>query len=368
MPGHFHAPESPPDPSCALRDMERILFVHTEGGLGDLLLSSPIAEALKRRFPGSRITGWVNPSHRPILDGNPWFDAFLPFGGCTRFKTARRAISEGRYDTAILPWTTGRQAWLARVAGIPCRVGQSGRLAYSWLFTHPVGVRSARGDTTSHWVDIQLDYARALGCEPAGARPRVWLKDAERAAVRSLLAGRGVRPGEPLCGLHVGQGLPITLDRLPIDRLVEAGGAIARSLGMRLVLTGSPDEAPVVDEVARRIGSGAVSLAGKADLRTLCALIDELSVLVCPDTGPAHVAAALGVPAVVIMTIKSAVPERWRPYRAPHRLVTTGAWHCLKRCVKETCPRFECMDGFDAWDVVRAVQELTSERRTVEAG
>jgi ADP-heptose:LPS heptosyltransferase len=78
------------------------------------------------------------------------------------------AVRAGRFDLALLPWTAGRQAWLVWLTRIPCRVGQADHLAYSFLFTHPVRVRSTRGDTESQWVDIQLDYARAIGCDASG--------------------------------------------------------------------------------------------------------------------------------------------------------------------------------------------------------
>jgi len=90
----------------------------------------------------------------------------------------------------------------------------------------------------------------------------------------------------------------------------------------------------------------------------LCAVIAEMGVLVCPDTGPGHIASALGVPVVSIFMVKSEIVPRWHPYGARHRVVTTDHWVCPKRCVKETCARFDCLEEFDPGEVVRAAREM----------
>ncbi len=337
---------------------QRILFIHTQGGIGDLLLSAPIAEAIARSWPDAAISAWVRPAYRGLLAGNPWFSDCLAID--RRFVAQCAAIRRGRFDVAILPWTTAREAALARLAGIPVRVGQAGRMAYSWTFSHAVAVRSANGDQSTHWMEIQLDYARALGCRTDGVRPRVFLEEHERRNARALLARHGIAAGARPCGLHIGKGLrvPLTEDRWPVARFIEVGQRMLAA-GRPVVLIGSAAERPLTERVAQGIGKGAVTLAGTT-VRDMAALIAEMSVIVCPDSGPGHIAAALDVPVVAIFAVKSGVIARWRPWGAGHRVVTTGAWTCPKRCVKETCTRFDCLDAFDAEEVARAALELGS--------
>ena len=83
-----------------------------------------------------------------------------------------------------------------------------------------------------------------------------------------------------------------------------------------------------------------------------------MAVVIGPDAAPGHIAAALGVPVVAIFAVKSDVVSRWRPWSARSRVVTTAPWVCPKRCVKETCGRFDCMDAFDVDGAVRAATEL----------
>jgi ADP-heptose:LPS heptosyltransferase len=335
------------------------LVIHTGGGLGDLLLSSPIGEALKQHFPGISVTWWVRSRHAPILDASPHVDRTWTDEAGAPFGSLLRTIRRGRYDLVLFPWTTGRQAALAWLGGIPRRIGQAGRVAYSWMFTDRVRVRSAYGDTSSHWVDIQLDYARAAGCDAGAIAPRIWLTGADREAAAHLLASRGMTSGDVLCALHVGRDLPIASLPWNVDRLVDIGRAVSSAHGVRIVLTGSDAERPVVTRVQHGIGPAALNLAGDTnDVRQLAAVIDRSALFVGLDSGPMHVAAALGVPVVGVFALASDGPARWGPYGTASRIVRTGSWHCPRRCTKETCRDFECLARIDVEGAVGAANEL----------
>lgn len=334
--------------------VRKILFVHTEGGLGDLLLSTPILAAVKRAWPDATTSCWVNPAHAPILDGHPSVNERIT--GRPTLREGAQMIRRGGFDVAILPWTTGRQTWMVYLAGVPRRIGQSARV-YSSLFTDPVKVRSAQGDISSHWVDIQLDYARALGCDTDGLWPVVRLSDCDRAAASAVLQEHGV-PDRAICGLHVGKGLPLSLERWPTDRFVEIGRRLRDEFGLHVLLTGSAAEQPVVEAVAARMGDGVTSLAGATDLRTLCGIIARCDVFVCPDSGPMHIAAALGVPVVGIFALRTDVPARWQPWSTNSRVIRGPASRCRPGCLKEQCPRFECLEEIDVEAVARAVADL----------
>jgi ADP-heptose:LPS heptosyltransferase len=89
-------------------------------------------------------------------------------------------------------------------------------------------------------------------------------------------------------------------------------------------------------------------------------VIGEMDVVVCPDSGPSHIAAALGVPAVSIFAMRCDLPDRWRPYEDAHRVVAVRDFHCAKeRCVREKCDYYECLTAIDEREVLQAVAELT---------
>jgi heptosyltransferase II len=336
----------------------RILCTHTGGGMGDLLLATPVLAALKRRFPASAITCWAHPAHAPILVGNPSVDRIWTADPDGPWRTLLAELRSARYDLAVLPWTNTRQAWLTALADIPRRVGPSSRMQYGFLFTDRVWDRTSLGDVTAHVVQLQLDFAAALDCDTSGLAPSITLTPAEKAAAEALLEGHGLLHGEPYCVLHAGRGLDLRGRGWPAGAFGAIGRRLHAAFGLRIVLTGTAGEAAMVGGVATSIGPAAIGLAGRTDLRQACANIAHARLCVSLDTGPMHVAAALGVPVVALFPMACYPPTRWHPYGVPHRVVRTGAWRCDRRCVKETCPDFRCHDAIDVDAVVRAAGEL----------
>jgi ADP-heptose:LPS heptosyltransferase len=224
------------------------------------------------------------------------------------------------------------------------------------MFTVPVDIASAHGDSSRHWLDIQLDYVRALGFATEGARPYLYVSDQEREAARHLLTGHGIDPSARLCALHIGKGVPLTADRWPLARFVDVGRQMVAA-GYSVVLIGSHAEQPLASRIATAVGTGA-SVISSGTVRELSALIGTMTVVITPDSGPGHIAAALGVPVVSIFALKAAPIARWRPWTPDHRVVTTAPWVCPKNCIKEKCRRFDCLEHFDPLQVVNAALEL----------
>lgn len=339
-------------------EIKRAFFILTQGGLGDLLLSSPVMEAVRTYYAGCRVTCWANPKNKPILDGNPFVDEFLDFPADLSFREKVKLVRRAKFDVAILPWTTSRQTWLVYFARIPYRVGQAGRLTHSWTFTHPVKVRNRAGDTHSHWVDCQLDYARILGCDVGDAKPRIWLTDDEIARARAFLQAHGVSAGDRVCCMQVIRGLPTVNGKLPTEKFAAIGKRLVGDLGLKLFLIGGLAEAGVVSEVASQV-PGAVNIAGRTDLRLLSALIAVSDVVVSPDSGPAHIAAALGTPVVSIFALKNGFPRRWRPYTDRGRIIEVDNSACTRQvCLPDKCDYLVCMSGISETEVVEAVADL----------
>ncbi|MBP2665865.1 MAG: ADP-heptose--LPS heptosyltransferase [Firmicutes bacterium] len=344
---------------------QNILIIHTHGGMGDLLLSSVLSEALHRCYPGCRVTLWSQPRFAPLFDHHPFVDACLDLDSAASLLTNARALRAKNFDTAFVPWSVSRHAWLTALACIPTRVGQGGRFTYSFLFTHPVRVRSVYGDTTSHWADIQLDYVRAIGCQPTSdLQPIVVTTQTEKEKAATFLKSVGLLGDRPICGLHICKGLAVDEERWPIDRFVDIAAELMRK-GYNVALTGTAGEKALTTKVAAqaqaRLQTEAtiVDLAGTCSLRETAAVIEHMNVFICPDTGTGHLAAALGVPVVSIFPLRSDIPARWRPAGHTYRIIRPTSYECDGTCVKETCPRFTCLLHIDPVEVVAAAQELT---------
>ena len=270
------------------RSREGALVICTGGGIGDVLLATPVLRALAARY--GKVVALTAPRHREVLLHAAHVDEVWADGGSVRAQAAQ--IAHARFEAAIVTWATLRTALLPLCAGIPVRVGQARRW-YSPMFTHSVVVRSERGDRTTHWTDILLDYARAIGCEPKGANPEFVVRDDERAALSRILAERGAG-ARPYAVLHPTRGIAGGSRRWPAERLGDVGRALRSTFDVDVVVTGNDGDRTIAERVAER--AGGISLAGTTTLGEFGALAQGARVVVAMDSGPMHVAAAVGAP------------------------------------------------------------------------
>jgi len=326
----------------------KALVLCTGGGIGDVLLATPVMRALRRRY--DEVVALTAPAHRDVLAGNPdlrdvWVDD-APF-----VALARRIASEG-FDAALITWATLRSAMLPLAARVPVRVGQARRL-YSAAFTRRITVRSERGDRTSHWTQILLDFARALECDVADAMPTFDPGEAARAEAQALLEREHI--ARPFAVLHPTRGIAGAGRRWPTERLGQLGRALAERTGTRLVVSGTRADAAVADEVAA-LGGG-VSLAGRTSIGGFGALAEQARVVVAMDSGPMHVAAAVGAPTVGIFALQSDEPDRWAPL-GPRTALVRPTYPCPPAHRKETCPDFACIANLELERVLARVEGL----------
>jgi len=141
---------------------ERALLYCAGGGIGDSLVASIVARALRSRF--RTVDALTLPGHRALLERVPDVDDVAVDEG--EPEAVARAAAQRGYDACVVTWATARTARVAQRARIPVRVGQARRI-YSFRFTQRVVVRSERGDVTSHWSEVLLDFARSIGCDTA---------------------------------------------------------------------------------------------------------------------------------------------------------------------------------------------------------
>src|SRR5258707_1533264 len=200
---------------------DRALLVAAGGGIGDTLLAGVVAHALRSKY--AHVDALVLPAHRAIVERDPAIERVHVLA--SPVPTAEDLRAAG-YDAAIVTWATFATALVPALARIPVRVGQ-GRRLYSPLFTKRVTVRSERGDRTTHWTQILLDYARAIGCDDPVARPAFVPTAGDRAAADALLRER--RIDGPFALLHPTRGLSAQRERWPAAGFI----ALARALRER---------------------------------------------------------------------------------------------------------------------------------------
>ena len=337
----------------------RVLAVCTGGGTGDLLAATPAMQALRRHL-GASLWVLTSPYSAPIIEGHAAVDGVLVDDGTARIDDVARRVAALECSHAVVFWSTARVAAIVAHAGIPVRVGQSRRL-YSWRYTIRVPVRTETGDRTSHWTDVQMDYARALGAQPQPDDYRIIVPYTSADSAQAAALIERSAPDGRFVVLHASRGMRLDGVQWPVESFAAIGDALARAFDAPVLLTGSADEARVIARIATAMHERGVSIAGETSLRGLAALLSRAAVVVALDSGPMHIAAAVGAPTVGIFALRTDLPSRWRPL-GEHVAVIEPSYACPLWCRKETCKTFDCCRALDPAAVVAAARSVAGAR------
>jgi len=310
-----------------------ILLVRPDG-IGDEILSLPVATALRRAMPGARLSFLSSAYAAPVLAHHPDLDEVLTVTGQERLGELVRLFQQN-VDAAIFLKPFRRlvtAAWLARV---PLRVG-TGYRWYSFLLNRRV--YEHRSDFSRHESAYNLGLLRGLGLSPGEVTPpRLVVTAEEQEWARAFLGGASrlrvvVHPG----GFSSRLWKPVHFRDLVL-RLV--------GQGLEVILTGSAAERDRfrADTGISQWPIGVRDLMGMVTIRQLMAVIAESHAVVSLATGPMHVAAALGVPTVSIFDPRrNNSPIRWQPLGAG--VILKPDVPTCEKCIYEACPYWDCLD------------------------
>jgi len=288
--------------------------------LGDLLMTAPAWRALRRRFPGAEITLIGLPWASELLAHLPGLiDRLVPFAGF-----------EGINEVPYVPERTAAFLEAQRTHGYDLALQMHGDGSVSNGFVQALAAKASLGfalpgdnrltASLPHRTDRNevlrwLQLVAAAGAAPDGYQAGFVLADRDVARARTLLPG----PSEgPLIGLHVGAKDPAR--RWPATRFAALGQELRRRSGARFVLTGGAGELPATAVVRGMLDGGVTDLTARTTLGEFAAVLVGLDLLITNDTGASHLAAALGVPSVVLFGPTR--PESYAPLdRELHRVV-----------------------------------------------
>lgn len=358
----------------AWRDAGRVLCVRLDN-LGDVLMTTPAVRALKGSRPGRHVALLASPAgaavarlvpevDEVIVYQAPWMKASPPRGPGAEVEAVER-IRAGRFDAAVV-FTVYSQnplpaALLCHLAGVPLRLAHCRenpyRLLTDWV-PEPEPERLVR-----HEARRQLDLVAAVGARAADERMSLRVPPGARRAVDAALRELGLGGGRPWAVIHPGATAPSR--RYPPEGFAAAAQALVRDHGWDVVFTGGASERGEVDSIRRAAGVPAHSLAGALDLGELAALIDRAPVVIANNTGPVHVAAALGTPVVDLYALTNLQHTPWG-------VASRVLYHDVpcKPCYRSVCPlgHHDCLRLVPPADVVGAALGLAGRKRPRAAG
>jgi len=286
-------------------DQVREVLVLRLDRIGDLLMALPALADLRQAYPAARIRLAVGrwseeiarraPVDEVLLWSAPWVGR--PSEGAETWRALwahAHALRAAHLDLALDLQGDVRAAWLMALTGARERVGYA-NTGGARLLTRVVPL-----DETISWID-QNRRAVAAAAGPAaigtGARVEL-LAAADRQRAREILA-LAARDGQgPLVGLHASGGRPVK--QWAAARWREVGARLQREFGAAIVLTGTAADRPLAQEVARGLSGGVQDLTGRLSLVESLAVIGALDLFLSADTGPMHMAAAVGAPSVSV--------------------------------------------------------------------
>jgi heptosyltransferase-3 len=344
-----------------LTGKERFLVIRTDR-IGDLILSTPVPEAIKFHYPGSHVTMMVSSYARDVIRGNSNIDAVIVDAsdnknrGIRGFFLLLGEIRRGKFDVAILLKPTLRLAVLLFLSGVRFRVGTGFRL-YQILFNQKVYMH--RKVNLKHEAEYNLEMLRPLGIIPQKILPKVYVTPPEKDFVQKIFDEFKIAPPDTVIAIHPGSGNSSL--NLPAKRFAEVADELIEKMNTRIVFTGSNRERKLVDFIKSRMRYPSVDLVGRTTIPQLAALLQKCDVLLCNSTGPMHLAAALGTPVVAIFSpVFSAGPIRWGPYGEGHQVILPPVPVCFE-CKPQSCPHYDCMEKIKAEQIVSKVELVLKE-------
>ena len=354
------------------------ILVRGVNWLGDAVMTTPALRRLRELHPGARVTLLMPEKIADLFVGHPDVDEVLTFAiGEGPWRVGRRLRSK-RFDLAVVFPNSPRSALEVWFTGARRRVGY----ARSWRSLFLTDAISARVDerpmrkrgadeirrlisgpagrpvsfpAQAHHIHQYLHLIRAIGGSAEACEPRLHVTDAERAAGAARLGNRT----SIWIGLNAGAEYG-PAKRWPIDRFISVAKRLAKEPGCGLILFGGKSDAPLTSEIEQAVHSAlplatVVDVAGRTSLRDLCSLMSLCRVVLTNDTGPMHVAAAVG--ATVVVPFGSTSPELTGPGLpgAGRHAFLRGSAPCSP-CFLRECPiDFRCMTATSEDAVMGAV-------------
>jgi lipopolysaccharide heptosyltransferase II len=330
------------------------ILIRGPNWVGDAVLAIPALKAVRSNFPEAEITLLVRPWVAGLFTSAPFIDRVwteakpTKLGDWTRITRDIRAFD---FDLALLLPNSFESALMMFLARVPNRVGYAtdGR---TWMLTNSIEPSTNR----RHQIHYYLDLAKAIRAETDNPSIEIAATDEERQAARSLLAEEGIVRGARFLVLNPGAAYG-SAKRWHEDRFADVADILAAEMELGVAMIGSESERPIAEQIRSRMKRPGAVLSGRTSLETLIGVLAESTLMITNDSGPMHIAAALGIPTVAVF---GSTDERvTSPFGRRTRVVKNPV-ECSP-CLLRECPiDHRCMNGVSVDDVCKAARDVVA--------
>ena len=296
------------------------------GQLGDVVLSLPALKAIRERFPQAKITVAVGKPGAQIIEMSGYANATVVVDrvalrdgpkllSLARIVQVVKQVRKSRFDFVIDLHSLSETNLLGWLSGAPKRL-YSRRPGRSLNFLSNFSPAPPGEDSSKHSIERYLDVLLPLGIKDVSPVPRLVTRLADDLAVEKLLKKEKADTGAPLVGLFPGSGHPGR--RWPMERFAKLADYLTRNEGARVLIFAGPEEGDLVREMRKVFPSSSI-IFDRLTISQLASAQARVSVFVSNDTGPMHIAAAVGTS--VVMLSDRPTPNSFVPKEPHHRVV-----------------------------------------------
>ncbi len=338
------------------------ILVRSPNHLGDCIMALPMINETREAYPGATVTLLVPEHLAELFKQNPAIDEIIRIPsahvhGLIAVMKIRDLVASRDFDVGyILPPSFGAAAAF-KLAGVRERVGyiaDGRRLLLSRPITLPTSLNS------EHRSELYFNLLRrGAGVGLESTRPKLFLNDEDIQRGTKILSGFGIGGDDKYAAIAF--RAVAESRRWGTENYIDLIKAIISNYRLKVVLIGSVEDQPVGDKIAASAGAKEVAnLAGKTGLREAAAILSNARFFVGNDSGPAHLAAAVGIPLVVLSGADD--PRATSPISSRKQLIYLDHLDCVS-CVKNKCPltgdnRMQCMRGITVNMVTQQVEQL----------
>lgn len=357
--------QKPPLTSVGSPGRPRILIVRA-GAIGDTLMATPLVRAVRQTYPECYLAFLCSAAAHDVVRYNSHINQTIPIAYrhlpnwlSSEKSRIHRTLRGLDLDWALVLESNPSFIDLVRKGGARRIIAYSGD-------DHAEGFEPARFDRRKHSIENHLELASPLRLRLVEFQMELNNQPETIKTVAQRLQAAGVQPGDCLVGLHAGWGgrtrtpSQTRLRSWPPDRFAEVVRWLVEQRGARVVLTGSADDRQLTRYIARAARVPCMDLAGQLSLLELAALIGRLNAYLTVDTGPAHMAAALGIPLVTLWG--PGIFEQTRPISPvnPPRILyhRVHCAPCYGTPAMKTCKNNICMKEIQVEEVKEALEEI----------
>jgi 3-deoxy-D-manno-octulosonic-acid transferase/heptosyltransferase-1 len=332
--------------------------------IGDVVHTLPLLEVLKKEFSNTRIDWVVEEEASQMIEGHSaidqvivsrrksWQKRLLKKG---QFKPVIREILQflreirsHEYDLVIDVHGLLKSGILTALARGKRKIGMSGATEGGWLFLNE---RSVPVDYNQHAIERYLKLAEYLECDPISWKGDIPVFEPDKRFINQLSNTNGLGK-RPLVAMN-----PVARWKTKLwknDRFAVLADRLRRDLVCEIIFTGSKDDRATIEDISKMMEKKPINLAGRTSLKELAYLYTKCAALVTTDTGPMHMAAAMGCQVVALFG--PTAPWRTGPYGMGHKVIRTGV-ECSP-CFKKRCDDLICMKHISVENVFEAVKDI----------